>query len=117
MSSKRGHRVAPPAVGNEWDVRFATSEAVKGWEYLCRQAPENTSKVWQEMRAHPAPHPQNPWHERLKGSFAYGTHSGRRLARWQIEVTSGGWTWYLPDEDKHVVWVQMASTEHPKAAD
>lgn len=41
----------------------------------------------------------------------------RRLAQWQIEVTSGGRIWYLLDEEKHVVWVQMASTRHPKATE
>jgi hypothetical protein len=117
VSPKRGDRVALPAVGNEWDVRFATSEAVKGWDDLCRQAPENTAKAWQDMRAHPAPHPQNPRHEQLKGSFAYGTHGGRQLAQWQIEVTSGGRIWYLLDTDKRTVWVQMASTRHPKATE
>jgi hypothetical protein len=117
VSPKRGDRVAPPAVGNEWDVRFATSEAVKGWDDLCRQAPENTAKAWQDMRAHPAPHPQNPRHEQLKGSFAYGTHGGRQLAQWQLEVTSGGRIWYLLDTDKRTVWVRMASTRHPKATE
>ena len=117
MSPKRGDRVAPPAVGNEWDVRFATSEAVKGWDDLCRQAPENTAKAWQDMRAHPAPHPQTPRHEQLKGSYAYGTYGGRRLAQWQIEVTSGGRVRYLLDTDKRTVWVQMASTRHPKATE
>jgi hypothetical protein len=53
----------------------------------------------------------------LKGSFAYGTYGGRRLAQWQIEVTGGGRIWYLLDEDKRTVRVQMASTRHPKATE
>lgn len=117
MSPKRGDRVAPPAVGDEWEVRFATSEAAKGWEDLCRQAPENTAKAWHEMRTCPAPYAQTPRHERLKGAFASGTHGGRTLAQWQIEVTSGGRIWYLLDVEKRVVWLQMASTRHPKVTE
>lgn len=117
MSPKRGDRVAPPAVDGEWDIRFSTSDAAKGWDDLCRQAPDNTAKAWQEMRARPAPWQQTPRHQQLKGRFAEGTHGGRVLPQWQIEVTSGGRIWYLVDEESHTVWVQMASTRHPKQTD
>jgi hypothetical protein len=32
VSLKRGDRVSPPPVKDEWEVKFATSEAAKGWE-------------------------------------------------------------------------------------
>ncbi len=38
MSPKRGDRVTVPPPDDEWDVRFGTSDAVKGWEELCRHA-------------------------------------------------------------------------------
>ena len=38
VPAKRGDRVAPPARPDGWEARFATSEAAKGWEELCRVA-------------------------------------------------------------------------------
>jgi hypothetical protein len=35
---KRKERVAPPPRADGWDFRFATNEAVKGWEQLCSAA-------------------------------------------------------------------------------
>ena len=47
MSPKRGDRVAPPAdPAGGWELRFATTDAVKGWE----QAPANTLTCWRELR-------------------------------------------------------------------
>jgi hypothetical protein len=34
VSPKRGDRVTVPPPENEWDVRFGTGEAVRGWEEL-----------------------------------------------------------------------------------
>ncbi len=69
------------------------------------------------MRTDPMP---NPWTSRqhpLKGSLATGTHRGRELPQWQIEVTSGGRIWYLVDVDGHKIFVMYASTRHPKATE
>ncbi|XUL99651.1 hypothetical protein ACQ86F_21525 [Streptomyces venezuelae ATCC 10712] len=38
MTPKRGDEVAPPAVGEEWRLRFATNEAAKGWGELGAEA-------------------------------------------------------------------------------
>jgi hypothetical protein len=38
MTPKRGDRVAPPSLPGEYALRFATNDAVKGWDELCRQA-------------------------------------------------------------------------------
>jgi hypothetical protein len=41
MSPKRKDRVAPPPGPDEWEVRFGTTEAAKGWDELCRHAAHN----------------------------------------------------------------------------
>ncbi len=117
MSPKRNDRVAPPPTQREWDVRFSTTEAVKGWDELCNAAPGNAAEAWWTMRTNPGPGPgkPNPRHHPLKGALATGLHGGRELPLWQIEVTSGGRVWYLLDEDKHVVWLKHAGVGHPKA--
>jgi hypothetical protein len=103
-------------VSAEWDVRFATNDAVKGWLALEAEAQENLRVAWDTMCTDPGPGPGKPTprHSRLKGSLATGCHGSRDLPQWQIEVTGGGRIWYLLDEDKHVVWVKMASSGHPK---
>lgn len=117
MSPKRKDRVAPPPIAGEWDVRFDTSEAVKGWDALCQQAPGNTRWAWDVMRADPCPTTPTPRHHRLKGQLATGTHDGRTLPCWQIEVTGGGRIWYLVDEDRKTVWMHVAGPGHPKLTD
>lgn len=116
MSPKRGDRVAPPPTGDEWEIRFSTNEAVKGWNDLCRQAAGNTNTAWHTMRTDPGPGPGKPTprHHQLKGTLATGTHCGRELPMWQIEVTGGGRLRYLLDEDNHTVCLQAAGTGHPK---
>jgi hypothetical protein len=62
----------------------------------------------------PRPGKPTPRHHTFKGSLSTGTYSGRSLPQWQLEVTDGGRIWYLLDEQRHTVWVQKASTGHPK---
>lgn len=117
MSPKRGDRAAPPAGPGEWEVRFGTNDAAKGWDELCRQAAGNTRRCWELMRAEPAPTPQSSRHHQLKGSLALGMHHGRSLPCWQIEVTGGGRIWYLIDADYRTVWITYAGVAHPRATD
>ena len=117
MIPKRGDRVAPPAGIDEWEVRFGNSDAAKGWDELCQQAPANTKNAWLLMRSNPAPSLPTPRHHRLKGKAAYGEHRGRSMSCWQIEVTSGGRVWCLLDVGTRTVWVTFAGTAHPKVTD
>lgn len=114
---KRGHRVAPPAARGLWELRFATTEAAKGWEELCRVAPPNTLVAWEELRQRPKRPTPTPRHHHLKGDLATGVHGGVVMEQWQYEVTSGGRIWYLVDEAKHTLWIKHASTSHPKLTD
>lgn len=116
MSPKRRDRVAPPPVDGERDVRFATNEAIKGWQALEAEAADNLRVAWDTMRTDPGPGPGKPTprHSRLKGSLATGCHGGRVFPQWQIEVTGSGRIWYLLDTEDHTVWVKDARTGHPK---
>ncbi|HZN20665.1 MAG TPA: hypothetical protein VFB84_21140 [Micromonosporaceae bacterium] len=87
MSPKRGDRVAPPARPSEYELRFATNDAAKGWEELCRQAAGNTRTAFETIRSSPCPAPPIERQHRLKHDLAWGTHGGQRLEQWQYEVT------------------------------
>lgn len=116
-SAKRGGRAAPPAVNDEWELRFGTNEAAKGWDHLCSHAPENTRRAFDLLRRTPRPTPPTERHHRLKGVLATGTHRGRSFAQWQYEVTAGGRIWYLVDDDNRTLWIQYAGPGHPRSTD
>jgi hypothetical protein len=117
VTAKRGDRVAPPASVDEWELRFATTEAVKGWEMLCQQATANTATAWSELRKRAVQPTPAGRHHRLRGRLATGTHRGTDMEQWQYEVTSGGRIWYLVDIENHTLWLRHAGPGHPKETD
>jgi mRNA-degrading endonuclease RelE of RelBE toxin-antitoxin system len=116
VSPKRLDRVAPPPIKSEWEVRFGTTEAGKGWDDLCRQAATNMRAAFEVMRSNPRP-PHDGMHYRLRGSLGVHQRDGHDLEQWQIKVTGAGRIWYLIDDLKHTVWVVRASPAHPKETD
>lgn len=117
MSPKRRDQVPQPPRGAEWELRFGTSEAAKGWSDLATAAATNVRKAWETMRHSPQHSTDLQRHTPLKGGLATGNHDGRVLPQWQIEVTSGGRIWYLIDAASHTVWVTYASARHPNETD
>jgi hypothetical protein len=117
VTPKRKDRVAPPPGPDEWDLRYATNDAAKGWEELGRQVPHNLSRAWEALRTNPRPQPATTRQHQLKGKLGTGTFDGREMPCWQYEVTGGGRIWYLVDDERHTVWIQTASTGHPKATE
>ncbi|MFY1695425.1 MULTISPECIES: hypothetical protein [unclassified Solwaraspora] len=117
MSPKRGDRAAPPAVGTEYELRFATSSAADGWETLARQAAANLRRAYDTIRAQPRARQSTERHHRLKGSLATGSWKGQVYERWQYEVTGGGRIWYLVDDDRRTAWLTYAGTGHPRETD
>lgn len=114
MTGKRGVHVAPPARPDRFELRFATSEAGKGWEDLCRQAPANTRTAYEALESDRCPVPATVRHHALKGGLATGTHRGKVLPQWQYKVTARGRIWYLVDHEARVCWLVHAATAHPK---
>lgn len=113
MSPKRLDHVAPPPVNDEWSVRFGTTEAAVGWEGLWTRAPVKTREAFELMRANPRP-PEDDLHYRLKGDLGTRSLGGKDLEQWQVKVSGSARIWYLPDDEKHTVWVVLASVAHPK---
>jgi hypothetical protein len=113
VGPKRGDRVAPPAGPKQWELRFATNEAAKGWDWLCQQAAANTETAWRELRMRPEKPVPATRHHRLRGRLASAVHSGLEMEQWQYEVTSGGRIWYLVDIQKRTLWIRHAGPGHP----
>jgi hypothetical protein len=90
VSPSRGDRVTVPPPGDQWDVRFGTSDAVVGWEELCRHALANTRRCLETLRTDPRSGTGHDRQHRLRGNLATHQHNGRQLEQWEYEVTSGG---------------------------
>jgi hypothetical protein len=117
MSPKRGDDVAPPSIGDEWRLRFATNEAAKGWADLCAEAPGNTRRCFESIRADPLSRENPDRQHQLRGSLAAASLGGREMPQWEFEVTSGGRVRYLVDAERRMVHFVYASTRHPKDTD
>lgn len=117
MSPKRGDEVAPPSVGDEWRLRFATTEAAKGWSALGAEAPGNTRRCYEALRRDPQSLTDPDRQHRLRGRLATASLGGRELPQWEYEVTAGGRVRYLVDEPRRTVHLVYASPQHPKDTD
>lgn len=117
MSPKRGDRVAPPPVGREYDIKYAKTTAVTGWEELARQTPGNLRRAYDAIRENPRSRTDPARQHPLKGELGRTTWKGRPCERWQYEVTGGGRIWYIIDDEHRTAWVDYAGTGHPKATD
>jgi len=112
---KRRERVAPPPAPSGWDIRYATSEAIKGWEKVCAAAPANARVAWERITTDTRRH--NDRQHPLKGALGTCVVKGETFDQWQYEVTAGGRLWYGIDDTRRIVWLTVASTSHPKATD
>lgn len=112
---KRDDPVAQPARGEDWEIRYASTETVTGWQNLLTQVPGTLREVWDRMRT--APDTRTTTQKPLAGPLATRTHKGRDLPQWQLDVSSAGRVWYVIDTTTHTVWVTLATTGHPGATD
>jgi hypothetical protein len=117
VSPKRGDRAAPPPVDDEYDIRFANTEAAEGWEHLSRHAPKNLRRAFEKIRTNPRATDTPERQHRLKGKLGTTVFKGQPMERWQYEVTGGGRIWYLFDDANRNVWITYAGTGHPKITD
>ena len=112
---RRGERVAPPPAKTQWDVIFATSDAVDGWEQLGRHTPGPTNDYWEQLRTDPLRIDRRQ--AALKGQLSRRQIGEKELEQWQYEVTGAGRVWYCPDPQEPTVWLTDASVGHPKATE
>lgn len=112
---KRRDRVAPPPAKGGWDFRFATSDAVSGWDKVCAAAPANARIAWERITSDPRQRDdrQHP----LRGNLGKRSINGEPLEQWQYEVTSAGRLWYCIDDVRRMVWLTDAMPGHPKATE
>ena len=109
---KRRERVAPPPARGGWDFRYATSDAINGWEKVSAAAPANARVAWERIMADPRDRTERQ--HRLKGSLGARVVSGVKMEQWQYEVTGAGRLWHCIDDANRTVWLTDASVGHQK---
>lgn len=113
---KRKERVAPPPSSKDgWDFRFATNDAVKGWDHICFAASVNAHVTWERITSEPRR--DDTRQHRLRGSLGNRAISGVEMEQWQYEVTAPRRLWYCIDDERRSVWLTDASVGHPKATE
>lgn len=113
MSPKKGDRVsAPPLDG--WNVVFGTTEAVTGWEELCRAALPNVHRCLDVLRSDALSRSNWSRQHQLRGRHSTKVWKGSDLEQWEYEVTSGGRVRHLVSAETATAILVCASPRHPK---
>lgn len=113
MSPKQGDRVSVPPLDG-WNVVFGTTDAVTGWEELCRTALANAQRCLDALRTDPLSRDNWNRQHQLRGRHTTKEWKGSELEQWEYEVTSGGRVRYLVSPETKTVILVHASPAHPK---
>lgn len=115
MSKKRGGRVPRPASGGQWELRFLSKRASDDWDKLCQTHGKNAARAYDHMQSDPRARTDR--NHPLRDALRERELDGKRLERWQYEVTSGARIWFLIDDARRIVWFEAVHLGHPKATD
>lgn len=116
MGSKRSQPVPRPLKQAEYQIRFATREAEKGWIDLVATVKNALADAWDFLTRTPQAGSEKV--HQLRGDLAYTQVQGIEMAQWQYELPGGARIWYTvggsPD-GKHagIVFLVRVCTSHP----
>ncbi|MFE5808167.1 hypothetical protein [Streptomyces sp. NPDC056491] len=116
MSPKKGDRVSVPPLSG-WNAVFGTTEAVTGWEELCRAALPSAHRCPDALRTDPLSRDNWNRQHQLRGRLSTKEWKGSALEQWESEVTGGGRVRYSVSPETATVILVYASTRHPKATE
>lgn len=110
-AAKKGELVPRPPRRVEYDVRFATSEAQKGWRDLVATIRNAMTESWDFLTRTPLDTTSTNY--RLKGELATISRGGTRHERWQHKPTAKGTAriWHFVHE--RTVYLEQVHTSHP----
>jgi hypothetical protein len=118
VTAKRGAKVPRPAATDEWAIRYGNKNAARAWTELANGKLANALARLYDILVKDPRWPGNPdRHHQLRGDLATGMHAGRRLERWQHEITGAGRVWFLIDDDVRTVWLVHVGAGHPTPSD
>lgn len=107
--SPRGDSVGRPRKRAEYELRFATGQAQKGWTDLLATTRNAVVDAWDFLTGTPlAPSESN---HPMKGELSTVVRDGRAYPRWQYELPGGARIWFYVED--RVVWLVDVHTRHP----
>ncbi|UTR83589.1 hypothetical protein [Streptomyces cavourensis] len=110
-AAKKGELVPRPARKAEYEIRFATTDAKRGWRDLIATIRNPMSETWDFLTRTPLS--TTPTNYRLKGDLGTIQRGGANHERWQHKPTAKGSArvWYFVDG--HTVYLEQVHTSHP----
>ncbi len=111
MAGKRGELVPRPPRKVEYEIRFGTASAQKGWQDLLATTRNQMVDVWDFLTR--TPDETTPTNYRLKGELGSMQRGGVTHQRWQHKPTERGTAriWFYIEG--HVVHLEQVHTSHP----
>lgn len=109
----RDQKVERPTKKSEYEIRFASTSAQRGWNDLRSTIRGPLADTWDFLTRTPlAPTPTN---YPLQGALGVVTRDGVNHARWQHKPTAAGDAriWFYVDGQ--VVHLEQVHTRHPNA--
>lgn len=111
MAKKNANRVERPTRKSEYEIRYASAGAKKGWRDLCATIRGPMVETWDFLTRTPLE--RTPTNYPLKGELGEVTREGKRYERWQHKPTAKGdariW-FYVEDQ---TVLLEQVHTHHP----
>ncbi len=102
ISPPRRHEAEHPS--EPWTLRAYSKKVIKGWEEVCEDIPENATRCYEWLSAHPK--------ERITGR-CFELKYKQYMGIWCFEVGSGHRIYYKPRDDRRDVLIYFAG-RHPK---
>ncbi len=103
--------VTRPAKKSEYEIRFATTGAQKGWRDLVATIRNSTADTWDFLTATPTA--RTPTNYPLRDELGVIRREGRTFERWQHKPTLKGTAriWFYVDG--RTVYLEQVHTSHP----
>lgn len=100
-----------PVKRTEYEIRFATTEAYKGWRDLVATVRNQMVETWDFLTRTPLS--MTPTNYPLKGQLGTVSRGGTLHQRWQHKPTAGGTAriWFFVQE--RTVFLEQVHTSHP----
>lgn len=111
MAGKRGELVPRPPKKMEYEIRFATTNARKGWQDLSATIRNPLAEAWDFLTRTPLA--KTPSNYPLRGELGTITRGGKVHERWQHKPTLKGTAriWFFVDD--RTVYLEQVHTGHP----
>lgn len=104
-------KVERPTKKSEYEIRFASAQAKKGWTDLSATIRNSLVDSWDFLTR--TPQLETPFNYQLKGELGLVTRNGSSHDRWQHKPTLKGAArlWFYVEGQ--VVYLEQVHTSHP----